>query len=284
MAPDDLKKSIVALFENFHIRLTPSDLERLVCRSSPGCSHRSVRSAIKEMVTEGILSYSNHFNTTHLELNFCRPVKISPRIILMPDGRGCLPTDGATQIIRLIQGDAFGIGDHPTTRLALRAVDSIMSAMMSGSLRDCIRVLDIGTGSGVLALAAAKLGAAKVVAMDIDTLALHEARNNILLNALEGKIVVTGKPLENFAGTSFDLIMANLRPPTLRQILPKVEGLSTKNSYWILSGFRQDAMEDVSRMLPTEKCEVFGWEATCGWGAMTVKYLHSKEWLKNNCI
>ena len=159
-----------------------------------------------------------------------------------------------------------------------------MSAMMSGSLRDCIRVLDIGTGSGVLALAAAKLGAAKVVAMDIDTLALHEARNNILLNALEGKIVVTGKPLENFAGTSFDLIMANLRPPTLRQILPKVEGLSTKNSYWILSGFRQDAMEDVSRMLPTEKCEVFGWEATCGWGAMTVKYLHSKEWLKNNCI
>jgi ribosomal protein L11 methyltransferase len=140
-----------------------------------------------------------------------------------------------------------------------------------------IRALDIGTGSGILAIAAAKLGAANVVAVDIDPLALHEARNNILLNDLEQAIVVTDEPLENLSGTSFELIMANLRPPTLKQILPEVEALSSKKCYWILSGFRQDAMEDTIRMLPKGKSEILNREARCGWGAVTIRYCCSRR-------
>jgi ribosomal protein L11 methyltransferase len=277
MCPDNLKEFIYSIFENHYIRLTPSDLERMVYRSHPDFSRKAVRSTIKAMVADGGLIYSNHFNTTHLELNYCRPVRFSPRIMLMPDGHGCTSSDAATQVIRMLQGVAFGIGDHPTTRLAIRAVDDIMSDMAARGLTRGIRALDIGTGSGVLAIAAAKLGAANVVALDIDPLALHEARNNILLNDLGRAIVVSDEPLENLADTSFDLIMANLRPPTLKQILPQVESLSSMNCHWIFSGFRQDAMEDAIRMLPEDKCEILVREAACGWGAVTIRYRGSEH-------
>jgi ribosomal protein L11 methyltransferase len=276
MCPDSLKDFISSIFEYHHIRLTPSDLARLVRRSFPELSRKAVQSAIKAMVADGTLFYSSHFNTTHLELNYCRPVRISHRIILLPDGQDCAPMDGETQIIRLIQGSAFGIGDHPTTRLSLRAVDSIMSSITARDRTRGIRALDIGTGSGVLAIAAARLGASKVLAVDIDPLALHEARHNILLNALDRVIDITNEPLENVTGESFDLIMANLRPPTLRQILPQIEALSSINTCWVFSGFRQDAIEAVTRILPQEKSRVLSRESTCGWGAMTVRYLHSK--------
>lgn len=194
----------------------------------------------------------------------------------MPQGQRWVPSDDGTQSIVLHQGSAFGIGDHPTTRLALRAVDSVMSFRMVEGCAGGIRALDIGTGSGVLAMAAVKLGASEVVAVDIDPLALHEARNNIVLNGMDRMIVVTDEPLENLAGTSFDLIMANLRPPTLKQILPQVEALSSNKSHWIISGFRQEAMEEAARILPIKKTEILNREATCGWAAMTIRYFHLK--------
>jgi ribosomal protein L11 methyltransferase len=275
MRQDNLKKTIYDLFENRHIRLTPTDLERTVCRSQPGLSPRTVRSAIKELVAEGTLSYSYHFNTTHIELNFCRPIRVSPRIVLLPYGQTCPPADDGTQTIMLLQGSAFGIGDHPTTRLALCALDRVMAVTLAGGLTSGIRALDIGTGSGVLAMAAVRLGAEKVVAVDIDRLALHEAGDNIRLNDMDRAIMLTDDALANLAGAPFDLVMANLRPPTLKQILPQVEGLSSKNSYWIISGFRQDALEEVAGILPQARTEILSREKACGWAAMTIRYIPS---------
>lgn len=273
MCPDDLKRSIYAFFENRYIRLTPSDLERMVCRSHPGFSRRAVRSAIKEMVAEGTLLYTNHFNTTHLELNFCRPIRISRRIVLVPHGHACGPENEETHTIKMYQGSAFGIGDHPTTRLVLRAMDILMEEGMPGG----IRALDIGTGSGVLAMAAMILGAERVMAVDIDCLALHEARNNIRLNGLEQTVTLTNEPLENLAGGPFDLVMANLRPPTLKQILPQVEALSSNICHWIISGFRQEALEDATRLLPKEKTAILSSDVACGWAALTVRYIFPQK-------
>lgn len=275
MRQDNLKKTIYDLFEKRHIRLTPRDLERTVCRSHPGLSSRTVRSAVKELVAEGTLFYSYHFSTTHIELNFCKPFRVSPRIVLLPYGQTCPPADDGTQTIMLLQGSAFGIGDHPTTRLALRAIDRVMAVTLAGGLTSGIRALDIGTGSGVLAMAAVRLGAEKVVALDIDRLALHEAGNNIRLNDMDRVIMLTDDPLANLAGESFDLVMANLRPPTLKQILPQVEALSSKNSYWIISGFRQEALEEVVAILPQARTEILSREKACGWAAMTIRYFPS---------
>lgn len=244
----------------------------MVRRSHPEASPRAVRSAIKEMVTEGSLFYSNHFNTTHLELNFRRPVRVSPRIVLMPHGQTRPPEEDEARVIMLFPGNAFGIGDHPTTRLALRAVDDVMARIVAKGFPGASRALDIGTGSGVLAMAAVRLGAEKAVAVDIDPVALHEARNNILLNGMDREIRVTDHPIENLSEGPFDLVMANLRPPTLRQIMTRIETLSSKGCHWILSGFRQEAMEAVARILPQEKIEFLSKETSCGWAAMTVRY------------
>lgn len=269
-----IKSIIHDLFENHHIRLTPSNLKRKVCRLQPGCSPKAVLSSIKELVADGTLQYTSHFNTTHLELNFCKPVRISQRIVLMPQGHTCDPSDDGIRVIRMIQGGAFGIGDHPTTRLALRAVDRVMAQYLAQGLLRGIRALDIGTGSGVLAMAAAGLGAEEVLALDIDHLALHEARRNIHLNKMEKTIVVTDEPVENLAGVSYDLIMANLRPPTLKQILPRLQAVSSPNCHWIISGFRCEAMDAVVCMLPSEKTTVMNRDSVCGWAAITVRYLH----------
>ena len=270
MCPDDLKKSIYSIFESRHIRVTPIDLERYLCNTYPRLSQKAVRSAIKEMVAEGALLYTNHFNTTHLELNFCRPMRVSPRIILSPHGQACATAKDEIHSIKMVQGSAFGIGDHPTTRLALHALDSVMAKTCS--LQRAIRVLDIGTGSGVLAIAAAKLGAERVVALDIDSVALHEAFINVRLNGMDQRIVLRSDSLENLSGIEFEIVMANLRPPTLRQIMPKVEALSSVDCHWIISGFRGESLKEVAELLPLIKTEILSVEESSGWAAMTVRY------------
>jgi ribosomal protein L11 methyltransferase len=273
MVSKDLSETIFDILENRQIRVTPSDLERCLRKTHPGLSQKAARSAIKKMVADGTLLYTNHFNTTHLELNFCRPLRVSRRIVLAPQGHYCGAGIEGTHTIMMHHGCAFGIGDHPTTRLVLRAMDSFMEkACASGCSGGGIQALDIGTGSGVLAMAAVKLGAEKVVALDVDPLALHEARNNIRLNAMDHSLVLTADPLEALLGIEFDLIMANLRPPTLREILPLVVKLSSEKSRWIFSGFRKEALEDVAEMLPRHKAEVLSREVVCGWAAMSIRY------------
>jgi ribosomal protein L11 methyltransferase len=160
--------------------------------------------------------------------------------------------------------------------LSLRAVDNVMNLLVTEGMNSEIRALDIGTGSGVLAMAAVKLGAEKVVAVDIDHMALYEACNNFRLNDMASAIVATDSPIDNLAPASFDLIMANLRPPTLKQILPRVEALSSELCHWIISGFRQEAMEEVARILPQGKTEILSRDVSCEWGALTLRYFHSK--------
>jgi ribosomal protein L11 methyltransferase len=278
MGPQNLRQTICDIFENRQVRVTPSDLERCLRKSHAGLSQKAARSAIKKMVAEGILLYTHHFNTTHLELNFCRPLRVSRRIILSPPGHHCGAGSEETHMIMLHHGSAFGIGDHPTTRLVLRAMDSFMATACAYALPGGgIRVLDIGTGSGVLAMAAVKLGAEKVVALDVDPLALHEARNNIDLNAMDQTIVLTADPLEDLLGIEFDLIMANLRPPTLREMLPLVEKLSSEKSRWIFSGVREEALKDVDEMLPGPIARILNKEVACGWAAMSIEYTKSPK-------
>ena len=114
---------ISEILECRYLRLTPMSLERMV--EAKDISKKDVRSAIRSMVSKGTLRYTHHFNTTHLELNFHRPFQVSKRIILSPNS--FKPVLGHRQIlIRLEQGDAFGAGDHPTTRLSLRGLDVLM--------------------------------------------------------------------------------------------------------------------------------------------------------------
>ena len=96
---------------------------------------------------------------------------------------------------------AFGTGTHETTQMALRSLEL--------SLRAGDEVLDVGTGSGILSIAAAKLGAGNVVAVDTDPLAVENARENLVLNQVEGRVDLREGSASDVAH-SFDLVVANI--------------------------------------------------------------------------
>jgi ribosomal protein L11 methyltransferase len=134
------------------------------------------------------------------------PLPIGRRLLIVPPWRAKL----ATHRIRLTinPGQAFGTGHHATTAGALRALETLCAG------RSFARGLDVGTGSGVLAIAMRLLGVERVGAIDIDAAALHNARENAALNSLADEIRFATTPLTRLRGR-YDLIAANILSGTL---------------------------------------------------------------------
>jgi ribosomal protein L11 methyltransferase len=112
--------------------------------------------------------------------------RVGQRLVVCPTWIEYSPREGEV-LLRLDPGMAFGTGQHPTTRLCLEALES--------QLRPGHQVLDLGTGSGILAIAAALLGAARAVALDVDPVAVGVARQNVAANGLEGRVQVLERGL-----------------------------------------------------------------------------------------
>ena len=104
--------------------------------------------------------------------------------------------------------------------------------------------LDIGTGSGILAIAAAKLGVKRVVGVDVDPCARAEARQNVQLNNLERRIEIHAQQVETM-DQKFGLITANLRYPTLKRLSPRIAQLSESGGAFIVSGLKTDEESDL---------------------------------------
>lgn len=129
--------------------------------------------------------------------------RISPRLVVRPSWEEFAAQPGDV-VIEIDPGMAFGTGTHGTTRLCLEAV----AAAFEGATPPR-RVLDVGTGSGILAIAAAAYGAEQVLACDIDPEACAIAFENAVLNHLDEKIAFSIAPLEELEG-EFDLVLANI--------------------------------------------------------------------------
>ncbi len=152
------------------------------------------------------------------------------------------PEPGADEVlIRIDPGLAFGTGAHPSTRLAL--------LLLERHLRPGARVLDVGTGSGILAIAALKLGAASALATDIDAMAVRIAAENARLNGVDAALRVEMGSVPT-AGT-FDLILANILAETLAELLLG-EGLADRlapDGVLILAGIIASRRHRVDRAL-----------------------------------
>jgi ribosomal protein L11 methyltransferase len=128
------------------------------------------------------------------------PVRASDRVVIRPPWHAAALTDGDIEVI-LDPGMAFGTGTHPTTRLCLNLLEAWLDPGQS--------MLDAGTGTGILAIAAAKLGASTVTAIDIDPVAVRQATKNVQLNDLSNEIRVVEGALVDSPGT-FDIVVANI--------------------------------------------------------------------------
>ena len=151
------------------------------------------------------------------------------------------PAEEDAIVIRLDPGLAFGTGSHPTTRLMLGWLERTLDARAAGPPRGAVRVLDYGCGSGILALAAAKLGAAEIVAIDRDAVALEACAANARMNALAIQIAM---PHALPAG-SYDLIVANILAQPLMDLAPLFAASTRAGARIALAGILAEQAADV---------------------------------------
>jgi len=200
-----------------------------------------VQRAIRDLVAAGELAYTFEHGRTFLEPSFDRPVRIGERIVLTPPGKEFQPRPKDT-VICIAPGVSFGGGRHPTTRLALRGVEFALRHWETPLIGPGSRMLDIGTGSGVLAIAALMLGIEGGHGIDVDPCAVAEAKANLRLNGLEGRVFISDAPAESIRG-SFALIAANLRLPTLMHLSHSVADWASLGAFVVISGLRAEEGE-----------------------------------------
>ena len=150
------------------------------------------------------------------------PLQISRRLWIVPSWHDA-PDPDAINIV-LDPGLAFGTGSHPTTFLCLDWLDRY--------LQPGTRVIDYGCGSGILAIAAVKLGAVDVIGVDIDAQALQASRYNAQENGVKVRFVDTDAPDLEAA----DVVLANILSGPLRVLAPLLAGLTRSGGYMVLSG------------------------------------------------
>lgn len=158
-----------------------------------------------------------------------QPMEIGQRFFLVPQWRDD-PTPAGRFRIAVNPGMAFGTGVHETTRLCLEALEEFV--------KPGARVLDVGTGSGILAQAAALLGAGKVYACDTDRVAVEIAGNGFV-----GSV-------DAVASGSVDLVVANINPETIVRIAPDLVRVLRRGGVLLASGLEIPEVEEVKAVLP----------------------------------
>ncbi len=159
------------------------------------------------------------------------PIPISPRLWIVPTWHEA-PDDSAINL-KLDPGLAFGTGSHPTTRLCLRWLDA--------HLQGGETLLDYGCGSGILAIAAVRLGAARVDGVDIDTQAVSASRDNASLNEVSAHFCLPGE----LAPGQYDVVVANILTNPLKGMAPLLAGRVRPGGRLVLSGILAEQAEDV---------------------------------------
>ena len=249
-------------------KMTHGDVEKTVSGAS-GVDRKIVKLAIRDLVNLGELTYTYLFGTSFLEKSFDRPVRISRRIVIKPPDKAYQPQPGEV-VVNIAAGAAFGNGAHPTTCLAMRALDSVLGDNLYTGGKAPSKGLDMGTGTGILAIALANLGVQKVIATDIDPCSLSEATHNISLNGLAEHITVTNTPLQELT-TYFSVIVANLACPTLTRLSAILSEKLEQGGILVISGFKETASKDLEKAYTKKGLRLIHEETNRDWVCIVLR-------------
>lgn len=159
------------------------------------------------------------------------PIGISDRLWIVPTWH--TPTDASAINIVLDPGLAFGTGSHPTTRLCLRWLDAYIKGGES--------VLDYGCGSGILAIAAMKLGAGSAIGVDVDAQAVQASRDNAIANQIEAEFYLP----EGIALRTYAVVVANILTNPLRALAPLLAAATQTGGCIVLSGILAEQSDEI---------------------------------------
>jgi ribosomal protein L11 methyltransferase len=214
--------------------------ERLIAYYAKDREFQAIRKKIKRYLGSICKSHRTDFKLTVRTIreekwaeawkeNF-KPIEVTPRLVIKPPWENW-PEKPGQIVIEIDPGMAFGTGTHPSTQMCLQFMEEVIP-----SFPGVPSVLDVGTGSGILSIAARKMGVKKITAIDIDPVAIGCARGNARANRAGGGIVFhLGSPEDLQA--SFDLVVANLLPQELLIVAPTLARLLAHSGKLIISGF-----------------------------------------------
>jgi ribosomal protein L11 methyltransferase len=245
--------------------MTAAGLESRLIRHFGG-SRADARRVVRSLIVDGRLAYVYLYGQSYIDLGFRCPTPITRRVILYPQGCKEQSTSDALAIV-IESGAAFGDGRHPSTRLAVEGLEAIQYSAGRGHSLALRRGIDIGTGSGILAIAAARLGVEKLDALDIDPCARDEARRNMAHNRLGQRVTLCRKAIEDLDG-DYDLVMANLRLPTLCALAAWVQRRTHPSSYLVFSGFRDHEQGALQGAYPESSFRLIWSRTEAGWGGI----------------
>lgn len=191
-------------------------------------------------------------------------LRLGRRLVIRPTWRRHRPARDEV-VVTLDPGMAFGTGLHPTTRLSLIALERVADAGAASTLG---RVLDVGCGSGILSIAAAQLGAGRVLGLDIDPIAIEATVANVRRNHLSRRIRARRGSLPS-REPAFDLVLANLVASVLIDLASALAAELRAGGRLIAAGIFVDREADVRAAFDTAGLRVEGRDADGDWLALT---------------
>ncbi|MTI84760.1 MAG: 50S ribosomal protein L11 methyltransferase [Firmicutes bacterium] len=171
---------------------------------------------------------------------YYKPVKVGNKLVIKPEWEE-YSTQEDEIVIQMDPGQAFGTGTHPTTAMCLELIEEYVAAGDS--------VIDVGTGSGILAVTAALLGSARVLALDMDKVAVQMAAENTRRNGVSSTVrVKEGNLLDNVEGR-FDIVVANILSSVIIELAPDAAKVLRSGGYFIASGIIRERLPEVRGVL-----------------------------------
>lgn len=193
---------------------------------------------------------------------YYKPTKIGQRIVVKPTWEDYKPENGEL-IIELDPGMAFGTGTHETTSMCIRELEKYVNGDS--------KVFDIGCGSGILAIAAAKLGAKEVLAVDLDEVAVKVSKENVEENNVSDSVEVRHGNLMDVVKDRADVVVANIIADIIKILAKDVHNFMKKDAVFISSGIILDKVEEVKESLIENGFEIIDIKKLGEWSAIVSK-------------
>lgn len=192
---------------------------------------------------------------------YYKPTKVGERLVVKPIWEEYEAKDGEL-VVELDPGMAFGTGDHETTRMCMKALEK--------HVKEDSTVFDVGCGSGILAISAAKLGAKLAVGVDLDPVAVESAKENVAFNNVDNIEILYGNLVEVIEGKA-DIVVANILAEIICILTDDVKRVLKQDGYFITSGIIHDRVEMVTTKLENSGFEVLETNKEGEWNCIVAK-------------
>jgi ribosomal protein L11 methyltransferase len=265
---DAVRENALSIVFTSPSKITPVNLGKRLFEEF-GLNKSQIKSVIRDLVAGGELTYTYEYGCTFLERSFAKPVRVSKHIVLQPPGHHHR-IDPNDVVVKIKPGVSFGAGNHPTTRLAIQGIEFALLGDQVLDKTNPAGVLDIGTGSGVLLITAILCGMQTGLGVDIDACARVEAAENVKINGLDDQVVISGQSIPDIP-QRFSVILANLRLPSLKNMLSQIDEKAATNCFLIFSGMRDYEMDDLLKVYRQIQFEKIWTGNELGWSGVVLR-------------